>query len=127
MEDIFTQLHEAVAAACHRDLDDLLGYNDTKRRPTLYDVQVCMFPQTWGSTSLGYGGIGGSAMTTAYTIVVSRGREHCVYFGCGRLAYKVRYSGKTSNEYAEFVDDLHKQCLTAVWDAKDGYNAEVPE
>lgn len=30
-----------------------------------------MFPQAWGSTSLGFGGIGGQAMTSAYTTVIT--------------------------------------------------------
>lgn len=58
------------------------------RRPRIDEVEVYTFPQTWGSTALGFGGIGGSAMTTAYTVVVLRYPQACVYFG-GRLAYKI--------------------------------------
>jgi hypothetical protein len=29
------------------------------RRPEMHDVEVRMFPETWGSTSLGFGGMGG--------------------------------------------------------------------
>jgi len=38
--------------------------------------------QTWGSTALGFGGIGGQAMTDAYTIIIgSRFHEIlCVYY-----------------------------------------------
>ena len=44
----------------------------------LYD-----FDQTWGSTALGFGGVGGSAMTTERTYVfIPEGREKAfVYFG----------------------------------------------
>ncbi len=47
------------------------------------------FPQRWGSTALGFGGIGGQMMTTAQTIVVlaELKREMVVYFD-GRFAYK---------------------------------------
>lgn len=56
---------------------------------THHDVNVeAMFMQTWPSTSLGFGGIGGQALTDAYTVVISsrRGPWYCVYFG-GRFAY----------------------------------------
>lgn len=60
------------------------------RRPTPADVEVRVFPQMWGSTALGYGGLGGAAMTKAYSIVVSSADAHAVYFGNGgRLAYLV--------------------------------------
>ena len=54
------------------------------RRPTTRDFEVMyMFTQTWGSTALGFGGIGGAAMTTAYTIVLRShmNGEYCIYFG----------------------------------------------
>lgn len=59
-----------------------------KRRPYFYDVEIYSFPQTWSSTALGFGGIGGQAITSAQTTVVICGNEACVYFG-GRFAYKV--------------------------------------
>jgi len=53
------------------------------------------FPQTWGSTSLGFGGPGGQMMTTATTTVVIREAGYAgpaarvlVYFGSG-FAYEV--------------------------------------
>lgn len=59
------------------------------RRPEMRDIAVVgMFSQMWGSTALGFGGIGGQAMTNAYTAVLSCGTERAVYFG-GRFAYKL--------------------------------------
>lgn len=60
------------------------------RRPRRDEIEVvAMFPQMWGSTALGFGGVGGQAMTTAYTVILTIGRgEHLVYFG-GRFAYEV--------------------------------------
>ena len=78
--DPFTQLHEALAAATHRDLPDVeyetrdwIEYRNTgkdvrikkTRRPMTDEVTVTMFLEMWGSTALGYGGMGGSAMTNA--------------------------------------------------------------
>lgn len=37
----------------------------------LQEFEFYMFPQAWGSTSLGFGGIGGQAMTSAYTTVIT--------------------------------------------------------
>lgn len=61
------------------------------RKHTMSDVDVyAMFPQTWGSTALGFGGIGGQAITPAYTIIVHSHYtgKFCIYFG-GRFAYRV--------------------------------------
>lgn len=61
------------------------------RRHQLSDITVvAMFPQTWSSTALGHGGVGGQAITTAYTVVLGSNLtgEHAVYFG-GQFAYMI--------------------------------------
>lgn len=65
-----------------------------KKRPAgAYDFdsgELYDFDQTWASTALGFGGIGGSAMTTerTYVFIPKYDKEHAyVYFGeC--FAYK---------------------------------------
>jgi hypothetical protein len=133
----FDALHEAVAAAVHRDLPEIT-YQDrdwdayralskeqqgaamktdtvpmvTKtRRVQADEVTVVMFPQTWGSTALGYGGIGGAAITGAYTVVVSYGNYVCVYFGYGRLAYRLDYAEMSAEGRDNFHKDLHGHTL----------------
>lgn len=67
------------------------AYEEHTRRPFYYELHVeAMFPQMWGSTALGFGGAGGQAMTTAYTIVIgcNHNYHYCVYFG-GSFAYKL--------------------------------------
>lgn len=61
-----------------------------QRRPAPAECTVLLFPQTWPSTAIGLGGIGGHAITEAYTVVVTNSVDHCsaVYFG-GQLAYLV--------------------------------------
>ena len=59
------------------------------RRPHEDDVEVLMFPQTWGSTALGYGGMGGASVTSAYTVIVHDHNTYCVYFGGGECAYRL--------------------------------------
>ncbi len=61
------------------------------RKHTFYDLTVyAMFPQTWSSTALGFGGIGGQAFTSAYVCVIESNLVggFAVYFG-GRLAYVI--------------------------------------
>lgn len=136
--DPFKQLHEAVAAATFRDLPDIeywqrdwkafralpkeesakLGPEGgpgkyERRRPTTDEASVIMFPQTWGSTACGYGGMRGSAMTTVYTILVSYGGVSCVYFGCGRLAYHIDHRKQSAKGREQFEADIAKANMAA--------------
>ena len=88
-----------------------------KTRHTEYNLTVkAMFPQVWSSTALGFGGIGGAAITTAYTTVVESDIDAscCVYFG-GQFAYRI----ERPNE--QFFEDLMKQQMTKVSGAKKRY------
>jgi hypothetical protein len=79
------------------------------RRPYDRDFHVsAMFPQTWGSTALGHGGMGGASVTTAYTIVLecAHTQECLVYFG-GQFCYSVDRRNQT------FRDDLEKRNLAS--------------
>lgn len=89
-----------------------------KRRPHEHEIEVYSFPQTWGSTALGFGGIGGSAMTTALTVVVMCGREACVYFG-GSFAYRI----KDAND--RFFEDMRSHNMSEVHGAVKAYSREV--
>ena len=87
-------------------------------------IYMDVFKQTWGSTALGFGGIGGSAMTDAYTTVVTvylsyRGSTttntieknpefHAVYFD-GRLAYFI-----DDEPTKEFFNDLKDRNMVSV-------------
>lgn len=61
-----------------------------------------MFPQTWGSTALGHGGMGGAAVTTAYTVVLEcqHTQEFLVYFG-GIFCYAVSRQSKNIDRFLE--------------------------
>jgi hypothetical protein len=132
-------VHEAVSAALYQDLphieytdrdwqvwrsltpeqqkqsqqDRSLGWTTKTRRPCSDDVEVFMFPQGWGSTALGYGGMGGASMTCAYTVVVSDQIHVCVYFGSGRLAYMLNLNKCSPEGRAQFQQDLYSQNLAA--------------
>lgn len=91
-----------------------------KRRPYEEEVKVYCFPQTWGSTALGFGGMGGAAMTTAYTVVVTHNTNACVYFG-GRFAYAI------DNFPKEFWDDVKSQNMPSVAKAIEKYKNKNEE
>lgn len=59
------------------------------------DFELYTFTQMWGSTATGFGGFGGSAMTTERTYVfvpTVNDKEKCLVFFGGRFAYSVPYS-----------------------------------
>jgi hypothetical protein len=136
----FNALHEAISAAVHRDLPDM-NYEDRDwaawqklskedqahamktnsvpkvkktRRPMSDELEVVMFPQTWASTALGYGGIGGCAMTPAYTVIVTHHNCSCVYFGYGRLAYTLNYSMMSPEGMKNARADIASQNMAEV-------------
>jgi hypothetical protein len=125
-------LHSALAQALHRDLPDIEYKNrdwpayqkmtdaekaqamrtntvpqiSVMRRPREDDVEVIMFPQTWGSTALGYGGMGGASVTSAYTVIVSNHVISCVYFGEGELAYRINHNTSSAQGRENWRKDV---------------------
>lgn len=77
-----------------------------RRRPTENECTVALFSQVWGSTALGYGGIGGAVITKACTVVVGCriAGMRAVYFGAsGRLAYVVPIGGANEEAFQNAV------------------------
>lgn len=88
-----------------------------RRRPSEEECLVTVFPQVWGSTALGYGGIGGAAMSTAYTVVVESRivAQRAVYFGrSGRLAYLVPMGAGAEENFSRA---LAERAMPSVRDA----------
>jgi hypothetical protein len=94
-------------------------------RPDPSELTVLLFPQTWGSTALGYGGLGGAAVTDAYTVVVRKRAELCVYFGTGPLAYHCMLDEATQEQVDSWNEDLGAFRLTSRRDAVERYGATV--
>lgn len=97
---------------------------EKRRRPNPHDCEVVMFSQTWGSTALGFGGIGGQAITNAYTVVVEcvRTGNRAVYFG-GRFAYLVPAQA-TDEQLRCFREHLAAQNLVERGKAAKVYGEE---
>lgn len=81
------------------DVDQRVGPGYDGRHWTWYS-----FPQTWGSTALGFGGIGGQAITTAQTYVVLANGAIYVYFG-SRFAYVI--TGYLRHNLEEYLNKKH--------------------
>lgn len=76
------------------DIQFRFDFKKDNRRVTIDEFELHLFEQTWGSTALGFGGIGGQAMTTEFTYVFVP--VHCnqncfVYFG-DQFAYEAEYN-----------------------------------
>ena len=53
----------------------------------LRDFNVHMVKQHWGSTSAGWGGMGGAAMTQTYTVVITSNLDTMAVYYQGKLSY----------------------------------------
>lgn len=86
-----------------RQLNDEFHLGDDYDEGVLYD-----FDQTWGSTALGFDGIGGSAMTTKRTYVfIPESRNVAYVFFGSEFAY-------TANMNDAFLKDLAQHDMAAV-------------
>lgn len=96
--------------AIEADLPYRLDY--TEERPTIDDFELYTFNQTWGSTALGFGGIGGQAITQArtYVFVPVTCNQKCFVYFAGRFAYKVDYCDNLR-------EDIGNQSMAPVYQA----------
>ena len=70
------------------------------------EIDLHVVPQTWGNTSGGWQGIGGSAMTKAYTVIIENGFGFaCVYYN-GELAYICEMDEKYQEMISKGYDRL---------------------
>lgn len=86
-------------------LSDLIQNNI--RHPEFEVINV--FSQTWGSTALGFGDIGGQAITTAYTTIIENVDLGyvAVFFG-EHMAYIIKHPNE------KFVEDVKKRNMCSV-------------
>lgn len=111
-----------------KNTENVLSFIETNvfpklRNPEIYDY-IC-FTQVWGSTALGFGGWGGSMMTTALTTIVeveSDNKDNTVVsrwyvFFDGQFAYYV----DGGNE--KFIEDKAKGCMVDCSIARTRYNS----
>lgn len=87
------------------------GYLKDPYDNRISDFELYTFEQTWGSTTGGFEGIGGSAMTNQRTYVfiplTTTEKEECLVFFGGRFAYHAPYC-------KPFIDDVMDQNVASV-------------
>lgn len=90
------------------DLPFRLDYTKSIK-PHIDNFDMYTFEQTWGSTALGFGGIGGQALTDArtYVFVPIDVDQKCHVYFAGRYAYAVNYSDV-------FMEDVRKGQMVSV-------------
>jgi hypothetical protein len=107
--------------SCLADVAERWGdsYKLSEDQPIPYTRSVQVFEQVWPSTALGFGGIGGHAVTTAETVVIKDSvlGAYAVYFA-GQHAYDVDIRDA---KIRLFRQDLKKHELASVQQATKDY------
>ena len=108
MSNKLTDLAREILSIEH-DLPFRLNYADGQR-PDIDDFEFYTFEQIWGSTALGFGGMGGQAITSAntYVFVPQIDNQLCHIYFAGRYAYSVPYS-------EVLMQDILKQTMEPVY------------
>jgi hypothetical protein len=107
MENLLTKI---ARESLEINSDIWVRFND-RNNTRIDDFDLYTFEQVWGSTALGFGGIGGQAMTPARTYVFIPnvdGEDYIVYFA-GRFAYKASINSE------KFREDMRKGHLEPVY------------
>lgn len=108
----------------HMQVENAYPMRAKVRRPDVSEIQVtAMFPQTWGSTALGFGGMGGAAMTPAYTVVVTGPNGHLAVYWAGQHAYTMDLTAITEQQRDNFNADLAKNWTVNLNEADTRYGA----
>ncbi len=99
-----------------------------RRRPLPDECRVLgMFPQTWGSTSMGFGGMGGAAMTPAYTTLIEGPAGDIAVYWAGRFAYLVPARGPSESQQARWRADVSHNLTAPRKDALSAYGAVLTD
>ena len=126
---------------------ELIEYITDNLAIEIYDIlnnsyyhrfKMYVFPQTWSSTALGFGGCGGQAITEAYTTVVEMSWDYVnktddirglnLITSDDRI-YAVFYDGKFAyiclNPNEQFFEDLNNKCMKPQKESKMYSNNEL--
>ena len=98
--------------AIEQDLQERLRKaSNSGKGPRVDDFEIVSFEQVWGSTALGFSGIGGQMMTSAQTYVLvpdsNFPEQRCLVYFAGIFAYEADYC-------KAFREDLMRQHMEPV-------------
>lgn len=86
--------------------------------PEKSQADVYMFPQSWGDTTCGHGGIGGQAITQAQTIVFDTNSSGWYVYQGGAFSYHIEAPNN------QFFDDLRGWSLVGEVDYEGQYESD---
>ena len=98
-------MHAKMRVSVEEVLADALEKLDTD--PGAYPMTTFWhsFPEQWGSTALGFGGLAGQAFTEAQTIVVFDDMYYrAAVYWAGRFAYTI---DKANPKFEEWIEKFH--------------------
>jgi len=104
------QLHQVIDATIGFNRWLILALEDgriEKWQDDPEEYSLISFGQSWASTALGFGGIGGQAITSAQTTIFSD-YSHAIVFIGGRFAYHIQ------NPNEDFWKDVANQGIKKV-------------
>ncbi len=87
----------------------LMTLDDDKYKLTNTELTADVFLQTWGSTALGFDGIGGQMMTSAYTTVF---QDEILNVAVVFFDYNLAYIIENVND--KFIEDLKNRNMCRV-------------
>lgn len=132
IESLASALHHAALVALpefqyetrDRSSQDRNARKTLSRRPESCECSVvAMFPESWGSSALGFDGMGAAAVTLAYTVVVEGpGGDLALYWG-GQFAYLVPAD---SEGRKKFLKDVSSKRTASCQDAVTRYGLVTP-
>lgn len=128
--DAPTVLARCIGSAIAKDAPDVMrpwlkdgmAWSDRKPGETMVDFQAracaprpsppseqdialwAMFPQTWGDTSLGFGGMAGQSMTEAFTVVLMADHAWFLVYWGGLFGYRLDLRDPKFDRDAFFAD-----------------------
>lgn len=102
-----------------KNVEEINGFFKKNGNYTVTDI-TC-FTQTWSSTALGFGGIGGQALTPAVTTIITfsmpKGNYKTYVFFGGHFAYYV------DEQNDAFREDVNRKFMGDVETALERYGA----
>ena len=107
------------------DINQKYSMLEHVRRPEPRDVRLlAMYPQLWGSSTLGFGSMGVAAMTTAYTVVVADEKSCMAVYWNGRHAYTMENASMTAVQLSNLDFDILHGTSASVREAAIRYGAK---
>lgn len=100
-----------VLPLCVKQAQAVFSSHGLDNELTRQELEIHQFFQQWGSTSLGFGGIGGAAITTAITTIVKHESGAACVFYSDRFAYLLNSTNTLFDDHvaAKSINSVNKR------------------